>query len=74
MSLKEKSLHHTPFVELPDPKIRYLIWDNDNDHLVFLSFEDDGTPKIEYFACVSSDVELYILRLIRETQRHLYGY
>lgn len=74
MSLKEKSLRNTAFVELPDPKIRYLIWDNDHDHLAVLSFEDDGTPQIKYYASVSPEVEIYVLRLIRETQRHLYGY
>lgn len=46
----KKLIHSYPFVELPDPKIRYLISDEKRDPLAVIWFEDNGTPHLRYTA------------------------
>jgi hypothetical protein len=72
MKQKEK-INYYPFVELPDPKIRYLIRTLDNEPLAVLRFEDDGTPRIRYLRSITADEEIPIIQLMNEKRRLLFG-
>ncbi len=72
MSLKEK-INYYPFVELPDPKIRYLIRNSEKEPIAVLWFDNDGTPKIRYLKPVTPDLEIPILDFMNEKQRLLFG-
>lgn len=72
MNQKEK-INYYPFVELPDPKIRYLIRDEKKEPLAVLRFDDDGTPHLRYLRPVSPDYEAPIIALMNEKKRLLFG-
>jgi hypothetical protein len=72
MSQKEK-INYYPFVELPDPKIRYLIRNSEKEPIAVLWFGDDGTPKIRYLKPVPPELEIPILDFMNDKQRLLFG-
>ncbi len=72
MNQKEK-INYYPFVELPDPKIRYLIRDEKKEPIAVLRFDDDGTPQLRYLRPVSPDCEATLLDLMDEKRRLLFG-
>lgn len=72
MNQKEK-INYYPFVELPDPKIRYLIRDEKKEPIAVLRFDDDGTPQLRYLRPVSPDYEAPMLDLMNEKRRLLFG-
>lgn len=69
----KKLIHSYPFVELPDPKIRYLISDEKRDPIALLWFDDDGTPHLRYLHEVSPDVEVYIIQFMHDRRQLLFG-
>lgn len=69
----KKLINSYPFVELPDPKIRYLIRDQKLDPLAVLWFEDSGTPHLRYLREVSVELEPHILSFMNDRQRLLFG-
>lgn len=69
----KKLINAYPFVELPDPKIRYLIRDEKLDPLAVLWFEDSGTPHLRYLREVSPELEPHILGFMNDRQRLLFG-
>lgn len=69
----KKLINWYPFVELPDPKIRYLIRDKNFTPLAVLWFEDSGTPHLRYLSEVSSELEPHILGFMNDRQRLLFG-
>ncbi|MBK8202555.1 MAG: hypothetical protein IPK68_09670 [Bdellovibrionales bacterium] len=69
----KKLINAYPFVEMPDPKIRYLIRDEKLDPLAVLWFEDSGTPNLRYLREVSPELEPQILRFMNDRQRLLFG-
>lgn len=73
MNQKER-INYYPFVELPDPKIRYLIRDEKKEPLAVLRFDDDGTPQLRYLRPVSPDYEALMLALMNEKKRLLFDY
>lgn len=73
MNQKEK-INFYSFVDLPDPKVRYLICGDDKDLIAVAWFADDGTSTIEYKKPVSPDLEIYILTSINERRRYFYGW
>lgn len=73
MYRKEK-INYYPFVELPDPKIRYLIRDEKREPLAVLRFEDDGTPQLRYLRPVLPAYEALMLELMNDKRRLLFGY
>lgn len=72
MKQKEK-INYYPFVELPDPKVRYLIRDADMDPLVILRFDDQGVPSLRYLKTVSPEIEVEIVAFMNDKQRLLFG-
>jgi hypothetical protein len=72
MSQKEK-INYYPFVELPDPKIRYLIRDEKSEPIAVFRFDDDGTQQLRYLRPVSPDYEAPMLDLMNEKRRLLFG-
>jgi hypothetical protein len=71
--MPKKLIHSYPFVELPDPKIRYLISDEKRDPLAVIWFEDNGTPHLRYLSEVSPDVEVHIIHFMHDRRRLLFG-
>ncbi len=69
----KKLIHSYPFVELPDPKIRYLISDEKRDPLAVICFENDGTPHLRYLRETSPDVEVHIIQFMHDRKRMLFG-
>ncbi len=69
----KKLIHSYPFVELPDPKIRYLISDEKRDPLAVIWFEDDGTPQLRYLRDTSTDVEVHIIQFMHDRRQLLFG-
>lgn len=69
----KKLIHSYPFVELPDPKIRYLISDENRDPIALLRFEDDGTPHLRYLREVSPDIEVHIIQFMHDRKQLLFG-
>lgn len=70
----KKLINSYPFVELPDPKIRYLIRDQKLDPLAVLWFEDSGTPHLRYLREVPAELEPHILSFMNDRQRLLFGH
>ena len=73
MSLQEK-INYYPFVELPDPKIRYLIRDSAKDPIAVLRFEEDGTPQLRYLKSVPQELEIPILDFMNDRRKLLFGH
>lgn len=69
-----KLINWYPFVELPDPKIRYLIRDQELDPLAVLWFEDSGTSHLRYLREVPAELEPHILNFMNDRQRLLFGH
>lgn len=72
MKQKEK-LNCYPFVELPDPKVRYLIRTHEYEPIAVLRFDDDGTPRIRYLRPITPDEELPLIDFMNDKQRLLFG-
>lgn len=73
--MKEKNLiNYYPFIELPDPKVRYLIRDSEFIPLAVLWFDDIGTPHLRYLRNIPHEFELPILTFVNDKQRLLFGY
>lgn len=72
MKQKEK-ISYYPFVELPDPRIRYLIRNQDKEAIAVLRFNDDSTPQLRYLKSISPELELHIIELMNEKRRLLFG-
>lgn len=72
MSKKEK-INYYPFVELPDPKVRYLIRDFEQIPIAILWFEDNGTPNIRYLKPIPIELEIPIFGFINEKRKLLFG-
>lgn len=72
--MKNKDLiNYYPYVELPDPKVRYLVRDKELRPLALVFFDDRGTPSVRVLAEYSTEIELSILAFTIEKQRLLFG-
>ena len=58
---------------MPDPKVRYLIRNQQKEAIAILRFDDDSTPQIRYLGPVSPEEELPIIELMNEKRRLLFG-
>lgn len=70
---KKEKINSYPYVDLPDPIIRYLISDENREAIAMLRFEEDGTPHVRYLKPVSDAYEFLILELISEKRRWLFN-
>lgn len=73
MNKQKEKISYYPFVELPDPKIRYLIRNQQNEAVGVLWFDDDSTPHVRYLGSVNPEEEIQIIELINEKRRLLFG-
>lgn len=73
MDKQKEKISYYPFVELPDPKVRYLIRNQQNEPMAILCFDDDSTPHVRYLVPISPEQELSIIELMHEKRRLLFG-
>lgn len=69
----KKLIHSYPFVELPDPKVRYLISDENRAPIALIWFEDDGTPHLRYLREVSPAIGIHIIEFMHDRRQLLFG-
>lgn len=73
MTKQKEKISYYPFVEMPDPNVRYLIRNQQKEAIAILRFDDDSTPQIRYLGPVSPEEELPIIELMNEKRRLLFG-